>query len=1350
MTGPHAEQLHAASANDDDVGSDTTIEETYDEDILWTVEDVLAEHQGEPGVRPKHYLIAWTGFELYDATWEPEENLEQATIQSWEDTKAAVESRGKSEFDVARWFQARIDHLSVKLARAKLRDAKRIATGLPPTRTTDDLEERLNEVFTEKDDYYGVELPDDHPDDRENETDENALGLANVIDLTGGSSRYQGTAHPQAITRTRVDTDRSRNPTNAESPATPTDRNRPGAMPTGSSDTRTQQTKKPAQRIAGMERRVLLPKTSSISKVLQPPKHMQPSTQITLKAKRSNTAAGGQGAGANIFTSGKVQRKRRGLSDVMNDPDTNNRLFHKHRIRNIAYKKSRDKEDLPPTTISSKLFDISKGPIDPRPKKPEAVNRAVTDVQDKTPAVEKRRTADEEARGTEGGPTPPAEKKRKKSVRFCDSPVMQSPSPIQSPRSHSPLQSDAMDIDEPGLFVPRGPSSPDRAEPEGEDIKPFLAQLSIRGDLHPKKPMAIKKVVDFGSGGKNKVEVVLDGIPNAHGEPWFDDLMGIEEITFTHTCVARNLAFQIQNIAGGKIALGHIRTVTPSEALGNVASRLMLGSFGTVCFRDGYIIVVCPSRCGDWKTGVFATETASSPEVDLRFMIFSRGPDGNPPPETGQVTESTDGEPLHDRAMVWQRLLGINYKSLLPKIWKEGREPGKGPHAFFLLFPPSREPALNALCSYLRSCDGDCLIYTNREPGSWEHVHKTTGYCTIIIHEAAISALRRLKGAHAMMPVSDSRASFWRFTEAMTAYSDIPFGGSDSITPPGKIGFHRLLPGGKAILLTPSFLLTQPRPTAQFLTWYMNYIARTRHVRTNKVVIAHGALDYVRDIADQRWLWRKNTGISVGDGGRPSGACGASLEDCEATETAWMILRDLVEASRRGRDWKDEGLFPVVCAPDGHAPADEQSLVNWFGWWSMMHLEDYRGFIVLGTSEADTEDDTKATVETGLPMYHPNTIDDLSGRVGAGYMAIAGTPQDTLNHAQSLPFRKIPNDRTHTITSFLDGLNQTSKHQGSLTILYKYPVGFSSNQARRASIHRPNPRPESFQSWFSYVRPFKRAFKGVAHLNKWVYGGLFYTAPDDINGNQVDPQEHYAHPHPWLAFYRPANPHRLAIGKHDGSYELVIWDWTSGIKFPGSTQPTEEKLAVAQRQLIDFVKNNTAAKNPGSVLTTVWLGGPDPGALPAHPLDVTLEFLEHVMDDTKSAIPATAAQMTGASYRKVVPESQALAGESAGPGDEGPEGKVVLCDIFHPPRGDAAALPSQCRNLLFQEASEARWGRRMGRGATFSYKFQPTTKWYKIQRREGRGFEHMLVDRWQAGFHLFGIGKDNVGSPDGS
>lgn len=1338
MAGPHAEQLPAAP-NDDDVGSDTSIEETYDEDMLWTVEGVLAELPGETGVRTKHYLVAWTGFELYDATWEPEENLEQATIQSWEDTKAAVESGAESEFDVASWFQARIDHLSIKLARARLRDAKRIATGLPPSRTADDLEEKLNDVFTEKDDYYEVEVSDDHIDDHESESDDAVLGSSNVIDLTVSSSRFQGTARPKATPRIRIDTGHPHKPTNSQSAAAAAGRHRRGAMPTGSTNTRTQPTKRPALEIAGMERRAALPKTSSIPKVLQPPKHMQPPKQTALKAKRSNTAAGAQGAGANIFTSGKVQKKRRDLSAAMNDPDANNRLFQKHRIRNIAYKKSRDKEDLPPTTITSKLFDISKGPIDPRPKKPETVNRAVADGQDRPSTLAKRRTTDEEAPSPEGGPPRPTEKKRKKSVRFCDAPVMQSPSPIQSPRSETSLQSEAMDLDEPGLFVPQGPPSPTRADPESEDIKPSLANLTIEGDSQPKGSTTIKKVVDFGSGGKNKVEVLLDGIPNAHGEPWFNDLTGTEEITFTHTCVARNLAFQIQNIAGGKIASGHIRTVTPSGALENVASRLMLGSFGTVCFRHGYLMVVCPSRCGDWKTGAFATESASPPEVDLRFMIFSRGPDGNPPPEITQVAEHPDSEPLRDRAMVWQRLLDVNYKSLLPKIWKEGREPGKGPHAFFLLFPPSRRETLHAFCSYLRSCDGECLIYTSLEPGSWEHVRKTTSYCTIIIHEAVISTLRRLRCAHAMIPASDSRVTFWRVTEAMTAYSDIPFGQSDNLTPPGKIGFHRLLPGGKATLLTPSFLLTQPRAAAQFLTWYMNCIARTRHVRTNKIVIAHGMLDYLRDIADQRWQWRTKAGTSTGDGGRPIGACGAALEDCEATETAWITLRQLVEKSRKGCGWKDEDLFPVVCAPEGYALADEQSLVNWFGWWSMMHLEDYRGFIVLGTSDADTGDETKATVETGLPTYHPDTINDLDGRISMGH---------AMNHAQTLPFRKIPDDSTDAITSFLDRLNQTSK-QTSLAVLYKYPVGFSSNQARRASPHHPHTLPESFQSWFTYLRPFKKVSKGV--LGKFVYGGLFYTAPDDINGNQLDPHASDAHPHPWLAFYRPANPHRLSRGKHDGSYELVIWDWTSGIKFPGSTQPTEEKLTAAQRQLIDFIKYNTAAKNPGSVLAAVWLGGPDPGAAPpAHPLDVTLEFLERAMDDTKIAVPATAVHMTGVGYRKVVLESQALDGGAERPGDEGPEGEVVLYDIFHPPRGDGAAWPSQCRNLLFQQASEARRGRRMGVGETFLYRFQPTTRWYDVQRNEGRGFEHMLVDRWQAGFHIMGVGKDNAESPDGS
>lgn len=1352
-----AAQPRVAPDEDDDVSSDTTVEEVYDEGMLWTVEDVLAEVAAESGER--HFLVRWTGYDLYDATWEPEIHLEPATIKSWEDNKEAVERGEKERFNVADWWSRRISHLGARLDKAKRRNAKRQRRGRPVTGTAAELEGTLRETILDEAGFYGIE-PSEFPlDDSDSDVNERVLPPAKVIDLTASPPHEQKAPRP----RTNRPSQPRRSTSARQDTTSPGKKNRKdaglkGPSTAGASTATGQRPRQPPQQTPGARKGVPPSKTSSTTPgVPQPSRQAQPTAprQNVLKAKRTGAAANGQGAGANIFTSGKVARKRRNLSDLMKDPTRQHKLFQKHRIARIAYKRSRDKEDLPPPTVSAKLFDISTGPANHRPKETEGARQTTADLPETPSILAFRRTTDDASNGAEEAPRPSAEKKRK-SVTFSDTLAMRSPSPLPD---SSPVSA-PMDIDEPddGLFVPRRPPSPVKVKPEGSDRIPYLRRVSTGDNVPFSQTLTIKRVVDFGPGGARKIEVSLDGIPKTSGEPWFTDLMKSKEISFTHTCVAKNLAFQLENIASAKLGAGNIRSDSSSEALENVAARLRLGSFGAVCFRDGYIIVVYPSRCNDWKADGFAAGATSPSEVDLSYMLFARGFDENPPPDQVQPLEPpADGTPLGDRALVWQQILGFDYRRLLPKdLVKEG-EPTKKRHAFFLVFPPSREAELDALCLYLRSCDRECLIYTNRE-GAWEYILKNPGLYTIIIHEATSWALRRLTNVHNLIPASDSRVTFWRATTAMTAHSDVPLGESERWTPPGKIGLHRMLPSGKAILVTPSFLLTQPCRAAQFLIWYSERIAQSRHTRTNKIVVARGVCDYVREVADQRWMRHKSAGASVGE--RTGEACGVLREDCEATEAAWMTLRELFESSRSGGCGRDPLLAPIVCAPDELAPCDEQSLVNWFGWWSLMNLDAYRCFIVLGTDEADMGDGTAATFTTRLPTYNPDMISDPEGGVHDV------TSQVAANCGESkFICRRLPNDHPNSITSFLEGLNERYMYNApykTLAMIYKFPVGFSCDESRRVSPDS-HPRLRSFPSWFGFLRPYTRwlsvgEFKPpIAGAVKFVYGGLFYTPLDESDGSHSVRHEGQNPRHPWLAFYRPARPHLLSKKKHDGMYELIIWDWTTPSKYPpskfdGGDTVTDDKLSMAQRQLIDLISKKTGEKNAGSVLENVWLGGPKSATLDAHPMDVTLGFLEEIMEDTRFAIPATEMQLRDANYRKVVPQSQAqpLAPES--PVMAARDDDVVHSDIFHPPRGNGTVQPSRYKNVLFEQAQEVQRSRGVSKDGTFSFRFEPTTKWYEQQRKEGRAFEHVLVGRWKVGFDVLLIGKEgkNGGSTGGA
>ena len=60
--------------------------------------------------------------------------------------------------------------------------------------------------------------------------------------------------------------------------------------------------------------------------------------------------------------------------------------------------------------------------------------------------------------------------------------------------------------------------------------------------------------------------------------------------------------------------------------------------------------------------------------------------------------------------------------------------------------------------------------------------------------------------------------------------------------------------------------------------------------------------------------------------------CLLANEICETRETAYFL--------------------PIAFADEAIDWNDEQSLVNWFGWWSSVHVDQYRLFHVVGTDMA--------------------------------------------------------------------------------------------------------------------------------------------------------------------------------------------------------------------------------------------------------------------------------------------------------------------------------------------------------------------------------------------------------------
>ncbi|KXJ89617.1 hypothetical protein Micbo1qcDRAFT_164895, partial [Microdochium bolleyi] len=68
------------------------------------------------------------------------------------------------------------------------------------------------------------------------------------------------------------------------------------------------------------------------------------------------------------------------------------------------------------------------------------------------------------------------------------------------------------------------------------------------------------------------------------------------------------------------------------------------------------------------------------------------------------------------------------------------------------------------------------------------------------------------------------------------------------------------------------------------------------------------------------------------------------LKDRARALVLWQALTE-----KYGDEQTSESLRHVTCAPQQLHSSDEQSLVNWFFWWSLQNLDRHRRFMVIGS-----------------------------------------------------------------------------------------------------------------------------------------------------------------------------------------------------------------------------------------------------------------------------------------------------------------------------------------------------------------------------------------------------------------
>lgn len=1109
--------------------------------------------------------------------------------------------------------------------------------------------------------------------------------------------------------------------------------------------------------------------------------------------KKSFTAKKtGQQAAINIFKEGKVRKQRQSIGDIEVDSGRQGKLYNKHQYRRKAELRSRDKEDLAPDIerLATSLFT---------PGSAAAANnaqgapqrRSTGDVPDDNDAPFTMR---EEAAMRSITVTSPTRAGRTDSITsqlprsaLASPPI--APSTFQNPKRGSlSLEKDRPRKKSKSVrFTEADDEStavlPEK-EKEGELVKvtdddttlvsePMEIDI-IHDSIHdtilhspsvlPREPKAIPlathKSTNLQSVGKQirlstvpsqSLDVNFDDIPRDADQGWLTAFLDDDHMVFGHTVLAETLTSQLKSPGSQGfqwLCSGKITSISHGSSLETIAEHLRVSSSGLFKTNAQYHLLIFPTKCDEFQElAGFGVDPTNPDGVALKYFIFkSEQPISRLIRPSSDTSEGMQVEVGKEKMLLFPKLLNMQFSSFV-----EGPLRSKQKH-FFLAFPLGSIEWFKAICSWLFVRDPSCKIYSNFEPGGWSaFMAKARTDCGIVIlHETMIPFVRRFPSIVRLLH-SNSNFNFWCFSEVFDLEPVQPE--KRGFIPAMPKMFTRLFPFGKAILITPSFMVSEPQKTLTFLKWF--FTVQAKHSFNNKLVVAYSITDFLRDLSGEKctqMLLLKNTSwknLNPMDVAIQKNDAALTDDDLEARQKAWLYFDQWLTAQPESEIPFSE-VNNVIFADRSIDPHDEQSLVNWFGWWSLAHSDEFRRFYVLGSSSSTKSMVARMSQNIQIPEFDRGVINDpdeairvtlrLSGKVVEAGDEPRGTEalHDDKGWFQSQFFQ----NKDSNIRPFLIQLDHRGGHQK----LYNTPVSWA-DKAMADHFGDHHMEFSTIEQWWKFSLPWLRD----KHKCFNTYLGFFYTIKDDWSHDNFPPGLKPRR-HPWFVVYRPVDPHDSKAGYRHGRTELIIWDVRAGEELEESSTVDLSQLTWMQQELIRYVQLHAHEKNPGSTLERVWIGGFQvhrstcQSTLAA---DITAEYFKNMTEHLKSVVPGAARYLSIHGFREVplFPTAAAAPARTFHAGNVQQSGAQDKEDddldsriIFHPPRGSEQLKPrgsSKCTNDFFEAARLARL--RDKNAKEMAYTFRPTMEWYQEQIEEGRQYEHIMVDDWQKIFEQLRI-----------
>ncbi|KAK6841033.1 hypothetical protein PG989_005625 [Apiospora arundinis] len=240
----------------------------------------------------------------------------------------------------------------------------------------------------------------------------------------------------------------------------------------------------------------------------------------------------------------------------------------------------------------------------------------------------------------------------------------------------------------------------------------------------------------------------------------------------------------------------------------------------------------------------------------------------------------------------------------------------------------------------------------------------------------------------------------------------------------------------------------------------------------------------------------------------------------------------------------------------------------------------YRRFYVIGSR---ARGNAKARKTVRIPNYATHVTGDPDVAFARFLQNQQNLSAGTTNSTESRNYTITPyvfqstiypSDRAADLKAWLSSLIH-SQHHGWLRV-HIDPVSWRDVQMAD-SFGDPTCGYATFTNWFYSILKFHKSVNTLM--------GLFYTIDTDWTDSA---QTGNAGRHPWIAIYRPVNPHHFEKGRSGGS----------SLRGPPPLLPM-------QRRLIEFVREEAPKRFAEHSLSKVWIGDfpIPPTPEPSHPID---------------------------------------------------------------------------------------------------------------------------------------------------